>query len=180
MALRVHTIGHSSREPGAFVALLAQAAITRVADIRTLPRSRFVPWADADTLPRLLANHGFAYSHLPPLGGRRRPRRDSTNDAWESEGFRGYADHMQTDEFARGLDTLLALAENDNVAIMCAEAVPWRCHRSLVTDALLARGVEVLHILDDGVRPAQMTAFARVRDGRVTYPKARGVQSRLL
>lgn len=178
--MRVHTVGHSSRDAGAFIALLADAAITRVVDIRTIPRSRFVPWADVGTLPKLLEDHGIAYAHLPALGGRRRPRADSRNTAWENEGFRGYADHMQTPEFQRGLDDLIGLAARDNVAIMCAEAVPWRCHRSLVTDALLARGVEVLHIMDDGVKPARMTAFARVKDGRVTYPGAGGVQQRLV
>ncbi|HET6404833.1 MAG TPA: DUF488 domain-containing protein [Candidatus Thermoplasmatota archaeon] len=177
--LRVWTVGHSSRDPGAFIALLAEAGVTRVVDIRTIPRSRHVPWADLDTLPKLLGAHGLLYSHLPALGGRRRPRTAPEDSAWRNEGFRGYADHMRTEEFARGLAALLEVAEREHAAIMCAEAVPWRCHRSLVADALLARGVEVLHIMDDGVKPARMTAFAKVRDGLPTYPPEGGRQSRL-
>ena len=178
--LRVYTVGHSTRDPGAFIALVAEAGVTHVVDIRTIPRSRHVPWADVDVLPKLLGAHGLRYTHLAALGGRRRPKPGSPNDAWENESFRGYADHMQTEAFQRGLDELLRIAEDDHAAIMCAEAVPWRCHRSLVTDALLARGCEVLHIMDGGLRPAQMTAFARVRGTDVTYPRAGGVQQRLL
>lgn len=178
--MRVWTVGHSTRDPGAFIALLAAAGVTHVADVRTIPRSRHVPWTDVDTLPKLLGAHGLLYSHHPALGGRRRPRADSPNGAWRNEGFRGYADHMATEEFRRGLDHLLEIAERDHVAVMCAEAVPWRCHRSLLADALLARGVEVLHIMDDGVKPAKMTAFAKVRDGTITYPPAGGAQTRLM
>lgn len=177
--MRVWTVGHSSREPGAFVALLAGAGVTRVVDIRTIPRSRHVPWSSIDSLPGILAAHGIGYEHLPPLGGRRRPLPDSPNAAWRNESFRGYADHMRTPAFREGLARLLDAAARDNVAIMCAEAVPWRCHRSLVTDALLARGVEVLHVLDGGVKPAAMTPFARVRGAEVTYPPAGGAQTRL-
>ena len=178
--MRVWTVGHSTRDAGAFIALLAEAGITRVADIRTVPRSRHVPWADADTLPKLLANHGIAYSHIRELGGLRKPKGDPHDTAWRNEGFRGYAEHMHTDDFRRGLDHLLALAEHDNTTVMCAEAVPWRCHRSLLADALMARGIEVHHIMDDGVKPATMTAFAKVRDGVPTYPPEGGRQTRLL
>ena len=177
--MNVWTIGHSTREPGAFIALLAEAGVTRVADVRTVPRSRHVPWADVDTLPTLLANHGIAYSHVRELGGLRKPKADAADSAWRNDGFRGYAEHMQSEEFARGIEELLRLAEVDNVSVMCAEAVPWRCHRSLLADALLARGIEVLHIMDDGVKPARMTAFAKVRDGLPTYPPEGGRQTRL-
>lgn len=177
--MKVWTVGHSSRDPGAFIALLARAGVTRIVDVRTVPRSRHVPWTSIDTLPALLDAHGIGYTHIRELGGLRKPRPDSPNKAWRNESFRGYADHIRSEEFARGLDELLRLAERDHVAIMCAEAVPWRCHRSLVTDALLARGVEVHHIMDAKVEPARMTAFAKVRDGLPTYPPAGGEQTRL-
>jgi uncharacterized protein (DUF488 family) len=196
VSLRVWTIGHSSREPEAFVKLLKEASIERLLDIRTVPRSRHVPWADASQLPDLLAKNGIVYEHEPRLGGLRHAKRDSINDAWRNASFRGYADHMQTREFEAGLDALLDLARQAPTAIMCAEAVPWRCHRSLVTDALLARagrtpgssasspdgcgGIEVLHILDGGVRRATMTPFAKVEGARVTYPAAAGRQSTLM
>lgn len=180
LSMKVWTVGHSTRDAGAFIALLAGAGITRVADVRTVPRSRHVPWADVDTLPTLLANHGIGYSHIGELGGLRRPKGDAADSAWRNEGFRGYAEHMRTDEFRHGVEHLLALAENDNTTVMCAEAVPWRCHRSLLSDALLARGIEVWHIMDDGVHPARLTAFAKVRDGVPTYPPEGGTQTRLM
>jgi len=180
VTLRVWTVGHSSREPEDFVRLLKEASVERLLDIRTVPRSRHVPWADASQLPDLLAKNGIVYEHEPRLGGLRKAQRDSINDAWRNASFRGYADHMQTPEFESGLAALLDLAARAPTAIMCAEAVPWRCHRSLVTDALLARGVEVLHILDGGVKAAKMTPFAKVRGARVTYPAAEGRQSTLL
>lgn len=116
-----------------------------------------------------MAARGIAYTHFPELGGRRKTRADSRNTGWKNAGFRGYADYMETDEFESGLESLIAVAERDATAIMCAEAVPWRCHRTLISDALVARRFEVLHILDNGVKPHTLTSFATVRNGRVTY-----------
>jgi uncharacterized protein (DUF488 family) len=178
--VKVWTIGHSNRAPEAFLDLLARHGIRRVVDVRTVPRSRHNPWTSQDALPALLAARGIAYAHLPALGGLRKPRADSPNGAWRNASFQGYADHMLTPEFEAGLAALLELAREAPTAIMCAEAVPWRCHRSLIGDALAARGVEVLDVLDAGATPHRMTPFARVGPGgRVTYPPAGGRQARL-
>ena len=173
------TVGHSDRPVEEFLGLLERHGVRTLVDIRTVPRSRRVPWATIDALPGLLGARGIRYVHLAALGGLRKPRPGSVNAAWRNRSFQGYADHMQTEEFARGLDALLALAAESPTAIMCAEAVPWKCHRSLVTDALLARGVEVKHVLDGELRDAAMTPFARVEGGRVTYPAAPGRQATL-
>ncbi|MEA3202281.1 MAG: hypothetical protein QOE90_3709 [Thermoplasmata archaeon] len=178
--LRIWTIGHSNRTPEAFLDLLVQNGIQRVVDVRTLPRSRHNAWTSVDALPGILAARGISHAHLPTLGGLRKPRPESPNGAWRNESFRGYADHMRTPEFEEGLATLLRGAAREPTAIMCAEAVPWRCHRSLIADALLARGVEVLDIIDGPAKPHRMTPFARVVEGRVTYPPAGGEQTRLL
>jgi uncharacterized protein (DUF488 family) len=167
----VWTIGHSTRSLDALLALLRAHAITRVVDVRRFPRSRRHPHVNADALARDLPAAGIAYRHLPGLGGFRRARPDSRNTGWRNASFRGYADYMETDEFAGHLATLLDGARDGRTAIMCAEAVPWRCHRSLISDALLARGVEVRHILDEA--PAQahaLTAGARIEGARVVYP----------
>lgn len=179
MALRILTVGHSTREPEAFLDLLARHGVARLVDIRTVPRSRRMPWTSVDELPRVLAARGIRHAHLAGLGGLRRPRRDSPNDGWRNEGFRGYADHMGSPEFGAALAQLLEMAEQAQVVVMCAEAVPWRCHRSLLADALLVRGVEVEHIMDAGAKPHAITAFAKVDGTRITYPAAPGVQSRL-
>lgn len=176
---RVWTVGHSNRTPEAFVALLVENGIRRVVDVRTVPRSRHNPWTAVDVLPGVLAPHGIAHAHLPALGGLRKPRPDSPNGAWRNESFRGYADYMRTPEFEAGLATLLRWAEREPTTVMCAEAVPWRCHRSLIADALIARGVEVLDIMDNAAKPHKLTPFARVVEGRVTYPPEGGEQSRL-
>lgn len=168
--LVLHTIGHSTRALDDFLALLRREGIRHVADVRTFPGSRRYPHFGAEPLAAALARAGIAYSHHPALGGRRRPRADSPNGAWRNEGFRGYADYMAGEEFARGVDGLLAIASREPVAVMCAEAVPWRCHRSLLADALVARGVEVRHITDARTYPHRLTSFAVVRDGRVAYP----------
>ena len=165
------TIGHSTRLLEELVALLRAHGVARVADVRRFPRSRRHPHFAADALARDLAEAAIAYRHLPGLGGFRRPRPDSPNTAWRNASFRGYADYMATDEFAGHLDALLADARTAPMAIMCAEAVPWRCHRSLIADALLARGVEVRHILGlERAEPHALTASARVEGGRVRYP----------
>lgn len=165
------TVGHSTRAFDDLVALLRHHGVELVADVRRYPGSRRHPQFQRAALERSLAEHGIAYRHLPELGGRRRPRPDSPNQGWRNASFRGYADHMQTVEFRTGLAVLLELAAHHRVAIMCAEAVPWRCHRSLIADALLVRGAGAAHIVDAGQpAPHQLTRFACVEDDRLTYP----------
>jgi uncharacterized protein (DUF488 family) len=167
----VWTIGHSTRSLGDLVALLRAHGIVTVADVRRFPRSRRQPQFNSDALSRELLAAGIAYVHLPGLGGFRRARPDSTNRGWRNASFRGYADYMQTGEFAGHLAALLDLARAAPTAIMCAEAVPWRCHRSLIADALVARGVEVQHILGPGrAQPHALTAGARLEGGTLVYP----------
>lgn len=179
MGLVVWTVGHSNGPPEDMIGSLRKVGIDVVADIRTVPRSRRVPWASDGRLPALLAAVGVGYVHLPELGGLRKPRPDSLNGGWRNESFRGYADHMQGEDFARGLSHVLDLARSQRVALMCAESVPWRCHRSLVADALVARGVEVRHLVGGRERPHRMTPFARVEGVRITYPAAAGAQTTL-
>jgi uncharacterized protein (DUF488 family) len=167
----IWTVGHSNRSAEDFAALLQQYGIKRLVDIRTVPRSRHNPQFNRDALPATLAAHDIAYLHMPGLGGLRHPRKDSPNTAWQNDSFRGYADYMQTPEFDASLRELIELAERERVAIMCAEAVPWRCHRSLVGDALTARGIEVVDIMSaSSAKPHSLTSFARVDGKRVTYP----------
>ena len=167
----VFTIGHSTRQISDFIHLLKSHGVQRVVDVRTLPRSRFNPQFDVARLPGLLRSAHIHYTHLPGLGGLRRPRPDSINLGWRNESFRGYADHMQTPAFRQELERCVALASAERVALMCAEAVPWRCHRSLIADALVARGIEALEIASDSrVRPHTLTSFARVNGTEVTYP----------
>ncbi|MBI3846673.1 MAG: DUF488 domain-containing protein [Planctomycetes bacterium] len=166
-----YSIGHSTRTAEEFLEILRAHGIRQLADIRTIPRSRRVPQFNSEALRETLAAAGIAYIHLPALGGLRKPRPDSPNTGWRNESFRGYADHMASDAFARGLDALLDLAAAAPTAMMCAEAVPWRCHRSLVADALLARGWRTLHLMSTTKADEHaMTPFGRVVDGRVTYP----------
>ncbi len=176
--MRVFTIGHSTRALEEFLGLLAREDIRQLADVRTFPSSRRHPHFNREALAASLAEHGIAYAHLPALGGRRRPRPDSPNAAWRNDGFRGYADHMHTDEFRDGVERLLGLADRAATTVMCAEAVPWRCHRNLIADALVARGVQVLHIMDAGTSPHSLTKFAWVEDGEVRYgdPRTAGQQ----
>jgi uncharacterized protein (DUF488 family) len=168
---RVYTIGHSTRTLEALVSLLRAAGVTLLADVRSIPRSRRHPHFDGDALGAALPSHSIRYVHLAGLGGLRRARPDSANTGWRHPGFRGFADHMQTDAFESALEALRGLVATDCVALMCAEAVPWRCHRSLVADALTARGARVEHIVGSP-RPSlhRLTPFAKVEDGRVTYP----------
>lgn len=165
------TIGHGTREAAALVDLLRAAGIAWLVDVRTVPRSRRNPQFNRDTLATTLREAGIAYTHLPALGGLRKPRPDSVNLGWRNASFRGYADYMQTPEFAAGLQALLQRAEQAPTAIMCAETVPWRCHRSLVADVLAAAGHRVEHIVGPGRTYAHARSpLARVVDGRVTYP----------
>ena len=171
--VRVFTIGHSTRPFDQLVVLLRAFAIDLVADIRTIPRSRHNPQYDGATLRAALRSRRIGYAHVAALGGLRRARRDSLNTGWRNASFRGYADYMQTPEFEAGLEELRQLTTRGQVAIMCAEAVPWRCHRSLVADALTTRGARVEHITDGKhASPHRMTAFAEVAGPIVTYPRA--------
>jgi uncharacterized protein (DUF488 family) len=173
----VWTVGHSTRPIEQFLALLAEHSIERLVDVRTVPRSRHNPQFNRDALPAALESVGIAYSHVKELGGLRHARKDSPNTGWRNASFRGFADYMLTPEFEQALDGLVALAGRERAAIMCAEAVPWRCHRSLIADALTARGTGVMHIMGPGrSQPHTLTPFARVEGTRVTYP---GDQPRL-
>ena len=165
------TIGHSTRPIDDFIHLLKSHGVQRVIYVRTLPRSRFNPHFDITRLPALLRAAHIHYTHLPGLGGLRRPRRDSPNVGWRNKSFRGYADYMQSAAFKRSLQRCLELASVERVALMCAEAVPWRCHRSLIADALAARGIDALEIASDTrVRAHKLTSFAHVEGTAVTYP----------
>ncbi|MGE5245522.1 MAG: DUF488 family protein [Betaproteobacteria bacterium] len=167
----IYTVGHSTRTLDDLVSLLRANGVARLADVRSIPRSRRHPHFSREALVASLPAAGVAYLHMPALGGLRKPRRESTNTAWQHPGFRGYADYMQTSAFERALADLLAWAEPGTTAVMCAEAVWWRCHRQLIADALVARGIEVRHIMEGGAaQPHKLTAFARVSEGRVTYP----------
>jgi uncharacterized protein (DUF488 family) len=167
----IFTAGHSTRSAEEFVALLKAHRIERLVDVRTVPRSRHNPQFNRDTLPETLRQADIDYLHLPELGGLRKPRADSTNAGWRNLSFRGYADYMETPEFEKGLARLIDVAKTRRAAIMCAEAVPWRCHRSLIGDALAARGVEVFELSSlTQAQPHRLTPFARVEGTRVTYP----------
>ena len=170
--MRVYTIGHSTRTLDEFVEALRGFGVRTLVDIRTVPRSRHVPQFNQEALARSLPRRGIHYHHLGALGGLRRPRPDSTNTAWRNASFRGFADYMQTPEFDAALRSLRRLVRADGpVAIMCAEAVPWRCHRSLVADALVARGDTVVDIMGPASsRPHALTSWAVVAGTTVTYP----------
>jgi uncharacterized protein (DUF488 family) len=167
----IFTVGHSSLPIERFVALLKAYGIERIDDIRTVPRSRHNPQFNAAELAVSLAAAGVGYQPVAALGGLRRPLRDSQNAAWRNVSFRGYADYMQTEAFRVAVDDLARAGRERRIAIMCAEAVPWRCHRSLVADALIVRGVPVVEILSPtSYRPHALTPFARVDGASVTYP----------
>ena len=167
----VMTVGHSTRTIDEFIGLLQAHAVSRVVDVRTIPRSRHNPQFNRDALSDSLKAAGLSYVHLPELGGLRHAKPDSINAGWRNASFRGYADYMQTPEFAQSLEELIQLAKKERIAIMCAEAVPWRCHRSLIGDALLARGIQVEDIMSPTRRQIHaLTTFAKVRGKKVTYP----------
>jgi len=164
-------VGHSTHPIEEFLGILQAHGIRQLVDVRTIPRSRRNPQFNRETLPGSLQAAGIAYQHLPALGGLRHARRDSMNTGWRNASFRGFADYMQTPEFRDGLQALIQLAAKASTAIMCAEAVPWRCHRSLIADALVARGFEVREILSaTKSQPHQLTSFAQVAGITVTYP----------
>jgi uncharacterized protein (DUF488 family) len=167
----VLTIGHSTRTLEEFIGLLQAHGATRVVDVRTVPRSRHNPQFNKASLPRALKKSGLGYVHLSGLGGLRHAKRDSLNVGWRNASFRGYADYMQTPEFEQSLEELIGLANQDRIALMCAEAVPWRCHRSLIADALLVRGIRTEDIMSLTRRQVHvLTPFAKVRGTTITYP----------
>ena len=167
----VLTVGHSTRTLPDFIELLRSNAVSRLIDVRTVPRSRHNPQFNTDTLPVALEAEGISYEHIPGLGGFRRTHPGSLNTGWRNKSFRGYADYMQTAEFAVHLRALITVAHHDRIAVMCAEAVPWRCHRSLIADALLVRGVRVEEIVGaDRRRDHVLTRFAKVEGTTITYP----------
>lgn len=170
---RVYTVGHSTHPIDEFVGMLTANGIERLIDVRTVPGSRHNPQFGEHVLAKSMAATGIDYQRLKELGGlRHTPAAEATiNGAWRNKSFRDYADYMQTAEFAAGIDELMALANGQTVAIMCAEAVPWRCHRSLIGDALLARGLQVVDIMSEtSTTPHTMTSFANVDGERVWYP----------
>ena len=174
----IYTIGHSTRTAKEFAGLLQAHGIKRLVDIRTIPKSRHNPQFNEARLKRSLKKIRIAYSHEPLLGGLRHARKDSINSGWKNLSFRGFADYMQTEDFEKGLSKLTKRAAHAagtaHAAIMCAEAVPWRCHRSLVADALKKKGFRVLHIMSAAKpRPHRYTPFLRMRSGRITYPLPR-------
>jgi uncharacterized protein (DUF488 family) len=168
------TIGHSTRPLETFIGLLRAHGVQRVVDVRTVPRSHRNPQFNRDTLSGKLHNRRIHYTHLAALGGLRHAHKDSQNTGWQNASFRGFADYMQTSEFEEGLRKLMGLGRQEQTAVMCAEAVPWRCHRSLIADALTVRGVPVRHIMSrTRAEPHKLTSFAHLQDMVITYPEGR-------
>ncbi len=171
----IFTVGHSTHPIDEFIRILRAHGIRQLVDVRTIPRSRRNPQFSRENLPGSLKAEGIVYHHMPGLGGLRHPRRDSINTGWRNAGFRGFADYMQTPEFPENLRKLIELALEAPTAIMCAEAVPWRCHRSLIADALVARGIPVQEILTAAKsQPHALTPFAKVDGAEITYPGGEG------
>ena len=169
--MRIWTIGHSTRTIDEFISLLKENEIKLLADVRAWPGSKRYPQFNKDALAESLKAHGIRYEHFPELGGKRKSKPDSRNTAWRNASFRGYADYMETERLQQGIERLLDVAaEAGPTAIMCAEAVWWRCHRSLIADYLKARGVEVLHVLvANKVEPHPYTSAARIVNGELSY-----------
>lgn len=165
----IYTIGHSTRALNVFLALLDREGIQRIADVRRFPFSRRLPYFNGDTLRVSLAEKGIAYQHMEAMGGRRDAPKSLRPTGWREPSFNAYAHHMTTPAFRSARDSLLADSDRIRTAIMCAEAVPWRCHRNLISDSLIAAGWEVLHILDAGLKRHELTPFASVEDGEVIY-----------
>jgi len=173
--VRIWTIGHSTRKIDVFISLLEENGIGLVVDVRSLPGSKRYPQFNKEELTQALREYGIRYAHFPEFGGRRKPKKDSHNTAWRNASFRGYADYMETEDFRKGVDRLLDLANDAGpIAIMCAEAVWWRCHRALISDYLKTRGVEVVHIVDaSNSEPHPFTSAARIVDGALSYASER-------
>ena len=169
--MTICTIGHSNHPFETFLEMLKAHEVLLVADVRTIPRSRHNPQFNTDILGPALKAEGIEYRHLPALGGLRHARKNSGNSGWKNDSFRGFADYMQTERFAAGINELITMGREQRTAVMCAEALPWRCHRSLIADALLVRGVTVLHIMNrTSVKEHALTPWAAVRGMAITYP----------
>ena len=170
---RIWTIGHSTRTIEEFIGALEANGIKLLADVRLLPGSKRYPQFNQEDLAKSLSQRGLGYQHFPELGGRRKAKKDSPNTAWRNQSLRGYADHMETAEFASGIARLQEMADSFGAAaIMCAEAVWWKCHRSLIADYLKAHGVEVIHIIDERkADPHPFTSAARIVDGKLSYSR---------
>ena len=167
----IFTVGHSTRSIEDFIEVLRAYQIEEVVDVRTIPRSRHNPQFNSDILPKSLGKAGIGYLHMKGLGGLRHSLKDSLNTGWHNLSFRGFADYMQTKEFLENIERLIALSVERRLALMCAEALPWRCHRSLIADALSIRGMEVVHISSGTSSHAHaLTPFAKVRGRHITYP----------
>jgi uncharacterized protein (DUF488 family) len=167
----VLTIGHSTHTLAELIDILLSYGVKKIVDIRTIPRSRHNSQFNKEAMPASVSGTGLEYLHIPGLGGFRHPLKDSTNKAWLNDSFRGFADYMQTEDFERNIERLIRLAKKKQVVLMCAESVPWRCHRSLIADALTARGVRVMHIMSHDIATEhKLTAWAKVSGTRVTYP----------
>ncbi len=171
----LYTVGHSNRGLKEFLSLLKAHSIGRIVDVRTVPKSRRVPWFNEEALAPALNQAHIRYAHLPELGGLRHPKKDSTNLGWKNESFRGFADYMETPEFEKGLEKLNSMLSDLKTAVMCAEAVPWRCHRFLIADAETLRGITVEHLMSPASkRPHEVTSFGvvdkKLKPPRVSYP----------
>jgi uncharacterized protein (DUF488 family) len=170
-SLSIFTIGHSTRPLEEFIEILKSHDIGIVVDIRTIPRSRHNPQFNRENLPASLETAKIGYRHLPGLGGLRRPNTDSPDTGWQNASFRGFADYMQTPEFGENLASLIDVAKGNTIVLMCAEAVPWRCHRSLIADALAVKGISVTHLLRlTSTRPHHITPWAKINGSSITYP----------
>lgn len=168
----IYTIGHSTRPIKSLVELLNEYEIRQVIDVRTIPYSGHNPQFNKEELAESLKSAGIRYIHMKELGGLRRSEKDSVNLGWKNASFRGYADYMQTTDFTQGIRKLIEISKGENTAIMCSEAVPWRCHRSLIADALTIRKIKVTHILSKtNSKEHELTPFARIRNRTITYPK---------
>jgi uncharacterized protein (DUF488 family) len=173
----IFTIGHSTHPIDEFIALLKHYGVEQLVDVRTVPKSRHVPQFNSDALATALGEQGIGYVHMKALGGLRHAKKDSVNMGWRNASFRGYADYMSTEEFAQGIDRLIELAKAKRTVIMCAEAVPWRCHRSLIGDALLVRGIAAEDIMSaTSIRPHKLTDFAKVDGQQITYPADKNLE----
>jgi uncharacterized protein (DUF488 family) len=171
--MTIYTIGHSNHPFETFLDMLRAQEVRLVADVRTIPKSRHNPQFNTDVLASALKDKGIGYRHLPALGGLRHGSKDSVNSGWKNDSFRGFADYMQTEGFAAGIAELMAIGRDQRTVVMCAEALPWRCHRSLIADALLVRGITVLHIMSrTSVKEHALTSWAAVRGTDITYPPA--------
>jgi uncharacterized protein (DUF488 family) len=171
MSSSIWTIGHSTRPIDEFITLLKAHHVHRLVDVRTVPHSRHNPQFNTEQLDQSLRQAGLNYVHMPQLGGLRKAKKDSVNLGWRNASFRGYADYMLSEEFWKAIEELMTHSRSQLTAIMCAEAVPWRCHRALIADALVSRGSEVRHIMSEAkADPHRLTAFATLENGSLLYP----------